>query len=106
MREPPAPTAAARLLPSGDAYTLGITSDDRALLVPDASQRAELWTPRVWPGALLVSGKVVGTWRRAGRTVKVQAWQPLSQAARDAVVAEAESFPLPDVGGRIVVDWN
>ena len=29
IREPAAPAAAARLLPSGDAYTLGITSDSR-----------------------------------------------------------------------------
>jgi hypothetical protein len=60
----------------------------------------------VWPGALLVAGKVAGTWRRAGRTVTIQAWQRLSRAAREAVVAEAESLPLPDIGGRIVVHWN
>ena len=54
--------------PSGDAYTLGVTSEDRALLLPDEAQRRELWTPRVWPGALLVAGKVVGTWRRAAGT--------------------------------------
>jgi hypothetical protein len=106
VREPPAPAAAARLLPSGDAYTLGITSADRALLVPDAGSRGELWTPRVWPGALLVAGKVAGTWRRAGGTVKIQAWQRLSRASREAVVAEAESLPLRDVAGRIVVHWN
>ena len=80
VREPPAPAAAARLLPSGDAYTLGITGEDRALLVPDADQRGELWTPRVWPGALLVAGEVVGTWRRAQRTVTIQTWQRLSRA--------------------------
>jgi hypothetical protein len=106
IREPPMPAAAARLLPSGDAYTLGITSEDRALLVPDASQRRDLWTPRVWPGALLVAGKVVGTWRRAERTVTIQAWLRLSHGAREAVLAEAESLPLPATGGRIVVHWN
>ena len=78
MREPPQPAAAARFLPSGDAYTLGITSDDRALLLPDAGQRGELWTPRVWPGALLVAGKVVGTWRRAQRNLTIQTWQKLT----------------------------
>jgi hypothetical protein len=106
MREPPMPVAAARLLPSGDAYTLGVTPDDRALLLPDAAQRAELWTPRVWPGAVLVAGKVVGTWRRAGRTFAIQTWQPLSRAAREAVLAEAESLPLPDAGGPTVVNWT
>jgi hypothetical protein len=103
IREPPPPPAAARLLPSGDAYTLGITPEERALLVPDADQRAELWTPRVWPGALLVAGNVVGTWRRAGRTMTVQAWQRLSRSAQDAVVAEAEALPL---GERVVVHWS
>jgi len=106
IRKPPAPAAAARLLPSGDAYTLRATSEDRALLVPDAGQRRELWTPRVWPGALLVAGEVVGTWRRAQRTVNIQAWQRLSRAAREAVLVEVESLPLPDTGGRIVVHWD
>ena len=106
MREAPAPAAAARLLPSGDAYTLRATSEDRALLVPDAGQCRELWTPRVWPGALLVAGEVVGTWRRAQRTLMIQVWQRLSRTAREAVVAEAESLPLPDTGGRIVVHWS
>jgi hypothetical protein len=105
IREPPATAAAARLLPSGDAYTLHGTSEERALLVPDAKRRSELWTPRVWPGALLVAGEIVGTWRRAQRTVTIQSWQRLSRAAREAVVAEAESLPLPDPGGPTVVDW-
>ncbi len=106
FREPTAPAAAARLLPSGDAYTLGVLDEDRALLVPDAGQRAELWTPRVWPGAVLVAGKIVGTWRRAQRTFTIQAWQPLSPVSRQAVLAEAESLPLPGAGERIVVHWT
>jgi len=106
MREPPVPVAAARLLPSGDAYTLRATSEDRALLVPDAGQRRELWTPRVWPGALLAAGEIVGTWRRTQRTVTIQAWRRLSRVTREAVLAEAESLPLPSTGGRIVVHWN
>jgi hypothetical protein len=103
MREPPGQTAAARLLPSGDAYTLGITGEDRSLLLPDGDRRRALWTPRVWPGAVLVAGEVVGTWRRTQGTVTIQTWQRLSRAAREAVVTEAESLPLPDTAGRIVV---
>ena len=106
MREPPGPAAPARLLPSGDAYTLGITSEDRALLVPDAGRRRELWTPRVWPGAVLVAGNIVGTWRRAQGRVTIQTWRRLSRAAREAVVTEAESLPLPDAAARIVVHWD
>ena len=105
IREAPAPAAAARLLPSGDAYTLLGTSEERALLVPDARRRGELWTPRVWPGALLVAGEIVGTWRRAQRTFTIQTWQKLSRSAREAVVAEAESLPLPDAG-RTVINWQ
>jgi hypothetical protein len=105
IRESPAPAAAARLLPSGDAHTLHGTSEERALLVPDARHRGELWTPRVWPGALLVAGEIVGTWRRAQRTVKIQAWKRLSRSAQEAVVEEAESLPLPDAG-ETVVRWD
>ena len=106
LRESPGPAAAARLLPSGDAYTLGITGEERALLVPDAGRRRELWTPRVWPGALLLAGEVVGTWRRAQEKVTIQTWKRLTRAARAAVLEEAESLPLPALPGPIVVDWD
>ena len=99
------PAAAARLLPSGDAYYL-LQGVDRELLVPDAVHRSELWTSRVWPGAVLVAGEVVGTWRRAQARLTIESWRRLSQAERDAVEAEARSLPLPEVEGRIVVRWG
>jgi DNA glycosylase AlkZ-like len=99
------PAAPARLLPSGDAFLL-LQGADRDLLVPDADRRRALWTPRVWPGGLVVEGEVAGTWRRAGAVMTVQPWWPLSRAERDAVTAEAESLPLPGLGGRIVVRWD
>lgn len=99
------PAAPARLLPSGDAYFL-LQGRDRELLVPDADHRSELWTPRVWPGAVLVEGEVVGTWRRAQEKMTIQTWRRLSRAARDAVEAEAASLPLPAVRGRMVVRWD
>jgi Winged helix DNA-binding domain len=105
FRAAPGPTAFARLLPSGDAYFL-LQGDDRELLVPDADRRRALWTPRVWPGGVLVQGEIVGTWRRAEATVAIQAWRRLSRAARDAVEAEAESLPLPGLRRRIVVRWD
>jgi DNA glycosylase AlkZ-like len=97
--------APARLLPSGDAYFL-LQGADRELLVADPSRRGELWTPRVWPGALLVEGEIVGTWRCARATVTIHSWRRLSRAARDAVEAEASSLPLPDLEGRIDVRWG
>ena len=103
FRAEPGPAAPARLLPSGDAYFL-LHGDDRALLVPDAARRPELWTPRVWPGAVLVEGEVCGVWRRAHDTVTVQAWGRLPRTALDAVEAEAAGLPIPGVE-RIVVRW-
>jgi Winged helix DNA-binding domain len=106
MRAKPQPPAPARLLPSGDSYWLHTTAHERALLVPNAKQRNELWTPRVWPGALLVDGEIVGTWRRAKRVLTIVTWKKLSPAARDAVVAEAETLPLPDLGEGMTVNWD
>ena len=96
--------ASARLLPSGDAYYLAQGSD-RELLVPEAEHRARLWTSRVWPGAVLVSGEIVGTWRRADRIVTIETWRPLDGAEREAVEHEAVSLPLPGSGGAITVRW-
>ena len=59
----------------------------------------------IWPGALLVGGEITGTWRRAGTVLSVQTWRPLSPAERDAVLAEAESLPLPGAAGQITVRW-
>ena len=101
----PGPVAPARLLPSGDSYFLRHGAD-RDLLVPDAGQRRALWTPRVWPGALLVGGEIAGTWRRADAVLTVQPWRRLSSAERDAVGSEAQSLPLSGIGGRIVVRWD
>jgi Winged helix DNA-binding domain len=106
FRAVPGPAAAARLLPSGDAYFL-LYAADRELLVPDPVCRGALWTPRVWPGALLLAGEIAGTWRRAGTVMTVQPWRRLSLAEREAVTAEVESLPLPGIGGRrIVVRWG
>ena len=102
---PSGSVAPARLLPSGDTYFL-LQGADRELLVADPDRRRELWTPRVWPGALLVEGEIVGVWRRAQATVTVQTWRRLSRAAREAVEAEAASLPLPGVEGQIVVRWD
>jgi hypothetical protein len=100
FRSAPPSAAAARLLPSGDSFFL-LHGADRELVVLDAKRRGELWTPRVWPGALLLDGEVVGTWRRAGSAVTIESWRRLAQSERAAVEAEAESLPLPDVRARV-----
>ena len=105
FRTVPGTVAPARLLPSGDAFFL-LQGADRELLVPDVERRRSLWTPRVWPGGLLVEGEIVGTWRRSQGVVVIQTWRRLSRAARDAVEAEAASLPLPGIEGRIIVRWD
>jgi len=105
FRDTPSAAAPARLLPSGDPFFL-LHGLDRELLVADATRRPELWTPRVWPGAVLVGGEVVGIWRRAGSVVAIQPWRRLSTAERRAVEAEAGALPLPGADGGIVVNWD
>jgi hypothetical protein len=100
-REP----ARARLLPSGDSFWL-YHGRDRELLIPDPQRRDELWTSRVWPGALLVEGEVAGTWRRANQNLTIQAWRQLTNTEREAVEAEATSLPLPGLPGPIRVRWE
>jgi len=99
------PAATVRLLPSGDPYYL-LWGIHRDLLVPDPDRRRLLWTPRVWPGALLVEGEVVGAWRRGQETVTIETWQRISRAAREAVEAEAASLPVPVTRGEVVVRWG
>jgi hypothetical protein len=101
----PPPVASARLLPCGDAYFL-LQGRDRELLVTDADRRRQLWTPRVWPGGVLVEGEIVGTWRRAQERVTVRTWRRLPRAARETVEAEAASLPVPGLGRPIVVRWD
>jgi winged helix DNA-binding protein len=105
MRAAPADPAAVRLLPSGDAYYL-LWGADRTLLVPEPDRQAELWTSRVWPGALLVRGEVRGTWRRAHDVVTAHAWDALAAQDRAAVEAEAADLPLPGLDRGVRVQWE
>jgi hypothetical protein len=105
FRAPAGPAAAARFLPSGDAYYL-LQGVDRELLVPDAELRGRLWTSRVWPGAVLVAGEIAATWRRAQGNLTITPWLRLAREKREAVEAEAQTLPLPGVEGRIAVRWE
>jgi hypothetical protein len=99
------PAAGARLLPSGDAYYLSWGAG-RELLVPSAEHSQALWTSRVWPGAVLVDGEIVGTWRRAQADVAIATWRRLSPAERANVEAEADTLPLPDLRRRPRIHWD
>jgi hypothetical protein len=105
FRAAPGPVAPARLLPSGDTWFL-LQGADRELLLPDERERRALWTSRVWPGALLVEGETIGIWRRAEHVLTIQPWRRLSHAQRDAVEAEAGSFPLPGIDRPLDIRWD
>jgi hypothetical protein len=103
FRAQPSATAPARLLPAGDSYFL-TWGADREILVPEPCRRAELWTSRVWPGALLLHGEIAGVWRRSSAEIDITPWRRLSSAERAAVEEEAASLPLPTA--PIAVRWN
>src|SRR2546427_2915741 len=85
------PVETVRLLPAGDPY---LASADRALLVPQLRFRSELWPKSVWPGALLMNGELVGTWRRQVGRVTVRAWRPLEPNVKEAVEQEVSRMPI------------
>jgi hypothetical protein len=86
-----AATEGARLL---GPYDLFLQARDRATLVPDRARAKELWPVLGRPGAVLVDGDIVGTWRprKAGKrfTVLVRTWGAMSAATREVVAAQAE----------------
>ncbi|WP_433317783.1 winged helix DNA-binding domain-containing protein [Micromonospora chersina] len=75
-------------------YDLFLQAKDRATLVPDTAHAKELWPVLGRPGAVLVDGELVGTWRprKSGRTFKVavQPWRTLSASTRNDIVEQAE----------------
>ena len=85
------PVETVRLLPAGDPF---LASADRALLVPQPRFRSELWPNSVWPGALLVNGDLVGTWRRQVGRVTVRGWRPLEPEVREAFEEEVSRMPI------------
>ncbi|MEJ3748723.1 crosslink repair DNA glycosylase YcaQ family protein [Actinomycetes bacterium KLBMP 9797] len=83
--------AATRLLGPFDLF---LQARDRATLVPDPAAAKALWPVLGRPGAVLVDGDLVGTWRprASGRslTVAVSPWRRLPAAVRAAIGVEAE----------------
>jgi hypothetical protein len=107
--EPSVSTAAqlsdtVRLLPSGDAYYL-LQGRDRDLLIADDAHRDLLWTSRVWPGAILANGEIIGTWRRSKNRFTIEPWGRLGRATTEAVEAEAAALPLPEDPSKFALEW-
>ncbi|MGY6501498.1 MAG: DNA glycosylase AlkZ-like family protein [Acidimicrobiales bacterium] len=80
-----------RLLGPYDPY---LQLRDRELLVADATRRKQLWPVLGRPGAVVVDGEVVGTWRpkASGRRlrVRIDPWTRWSRDVRAEVEAGAE----------------
>jgi hypothetical protein len=102
LTDPAGPVAGVRLLPPSDPL-LGLR--DRASLVADKALAKRLWTALGRPGALLVDGRVAGTWRQRkagpGLTVTVAPFAPLAAGTAAAVEAEAAAM-APFRGARRV----
>jgi len=105
IRDSPPSPALSRLLPSGDAYYL-LQGAQREILIPDQQRRHLLWTPRAWPGALLVAGEIVGTWRRAKCKLTIQTWSHLNDKTKSAIEEEAISMPIPNVEDPPIIHWT
>ncbi len=75
-------------------FDLFLQARDRAVVVPDSSRHRALWPTIGRPGAVLVDGEVVGTWRpRAkGRSLglELDQWTRWSKATRQAVGEQHE----------------
>ena len=98
------PEPSTRLLPSGDAYYL-LQDDQRKLLIPRANRRERLWTSRVWPGAILADGEIVGTWRRAKNVVRAELWARVPARTRQAIAEEATSLPIDGAEATKSIDF-
>ena len=102
---PGAPPPAVRLLQQRHVEYL-LQGADRELLVPDAGRRPELWTPRVWPGALLIDGEVRE--RSAGRTRSSTSTRrdPLLAGRSPASRGGGGEPALPGIQRDIRVRWG
>lgn len=82
-----------RLLPPHDPY---LEQRDRQTLLADSTLHRQVWRAAGSPGAVLVDGQLVATWRAHKRGKSLQAliepFAPLPSAARTEVEAEFQSI--------------
>jgi hypothetical protein len=90
-------------------FDLFLQARDRATLVPDAARSKELWPVLGRPGAILVDGELVGSWRprqsSGSLTVNVQPWRKLTAATRKAITEQAERLAAYRAGSLNRVDF-
>lgn len=82
---------AVRLLGPFDPY---LQARDRELIVPDESHRKDLWRILGRPGAVVVDGEVLGTWRPktfgSHLTLTVELWRRTRTGERSKIEEQAE----------------
>ncbi|WP_344311167.1 DNA glycosylase AlkZ-like family protein [Fodinicola feengrottensis] len=97
------PAPLVRLLGAGDPY---LQSRDRDVLVPDKVAQKAIWRILGNPGAVLVDGEIVGTWRakQGGKSrtdLTVTEFGVIDPDARDEIAEEARRITamrgVPDV---------
>ncbi|HEX6548954.1 MAG TPA: winged helix DNA-binding domain-containing protein [Candidatus Dormibacteraeota bacterium] len=102
-REAPAGRSA-HLLPNFDEYTVAYR-DRSDLFEPGIDFRPELFSfQSVLSNVLLLDGRVVGAWKRAGRRMPVGLLRPLSAKERELTAAAAERMGAFLGGGAPVLD--
>ena len=91
VNEVPEPAGTLRLLGPFDPY---LQLRDRQLLVTEAARRKDVWRTIGRPGAIVVDGEVLGTWRpkTSGNqlTVIIDLWRRLTSRERSKLDEEAE----------------
>ena len=84
-----------RLLPRGDPWLM---ARDRELTVPDKANRKALWPVIGAPGAVLVDGEVVGTWRTKASAKRleltVDPFATIKPKIRREIESEAERIAV------------
>jgi hypothetical protein len=85
------PTTVTRLL---GPYDLFMQARDRPLLVDDSAHAKTLWSKLGRPGAVLVDGEIIGTWRprTSGSKLRlnVELWATVPSSVRGAIAEQAE----------------
>ncbi|MGC4942085.1 DNA glycosylase AlkZ-like family protein [Kribbella sp. DT2] len=95
-----------RLLVEPDLRLLG--RDRSGLFAGPGKRPLTPATDTFHPNGVLVDGRIVGAWGRKGGRVSVKLSEPLTAAQRDAVSAEATSFPIPGAGeiSVAITEWT
>ncbi|HVE92583.1 MAG TPA: crosslink repair DNA glycosylase YcaQ family protein [Actinomycetota bacterium] len=101
------PLRGVRLIPHSDPYI----KTDGHLAVEDEAKRFEVFPqpkvkPDFWPvsGAVVVDGRIVGSWARQQRRVTVNPWEPMDPRTKGEVEQEALTIPVA-ASSRPQVRW-